>query len=337
MKSSKGNILLPLILIIAAVTIVVVGYFYFQNKNPSSTLKSRINTTTKSAKSLPSKNEAIEWKTHTSLQGYQLQYPSDMTVNDGMVTQIFNTKENARNSIIISIFRNSDVNLKSIAQWKIYYQTQPRDFKIVDGVTTPGVAGFEYDSLTFSQREALFTNETSNIPKLIYHVFVTYDPQNKNQAIKVFDNILSTFKFTTSDSSIIVFAKKLVKSGNPDVYVSLVSDIPSGAKVNDDIVTVGSSDFRIDRQQTVFGLCGGDGQSDNNISCSYTDERLKSAQLLRVWTENNNVFALNPQTIQIDGYQVNNLKIYKQTPTKYFTRAEVDFWRQLLGNLRIQY
>lgn len=114
----------------------------------------------------------------------------------------------------------------------------------------------------------------------------------------------------------------------------IIIQLPQGSVIDNTNRTVilNGSKYKIAGEKQMFGLCP---MEDNGSSCTYNDDNSGIAKPLRIWQDNSGVFALNPQSIKLDGYFINNFKIFKESPSKIFTQEEINLWKNLLETIKI--
>lgn len=137
------------------------------------------------------KVDTSNWKTYTSIQNYQIKYPADWLIKEQMVTEFYSNDK----KIIVSIFKNSDVNFDSIESRKTIYTEKPEEFKIIKDLIIDGKPAFMFDFLKKTQREVVLAGDLEKVPQTLFAIFITYVPDTKTEALAVFDQIISTFKF----------------------------------------------------------------------------------------------------------------------------------------------
>ncbi len=120
---------------------------------------------------------------------YQVKYPPNWSVSEGHVTRY----SNADRSIVVSAYKNSDVNQLSFEEIKAQYLSD--EYELVENLTINGRPAFKVDFLTKPQREVIVAKELAQIPTNLYFVFVRYSEDKKPEALDFFNQILSTFKF----------------------------------------------------------------------------------------------------------------------------------------------
>lgn len=143
-------------------------------------------------------NPTSKWTTYKSVQGYEIKYPNDWFVLEGMVTRFSNKKDDSQKDglIVVSVFTNSDVNMDSMKSRKKIYEEKPDEFKILRDTVIDGKPAFEFDFLQRPQREIVIAGDLEEVPQSLYTIFVYYDSTKKNEAIDIYSQMVSTFKFT---------------------------------------------------------------------------------------------------------------------------------------------
>ncbi|MFA5026022.1 MAG: hypothetical protein WC503_05955 [Candidatus Shapirobacteria bacterium] len=110
------------------------------------------------------------------------------------------------------------------------------------------------------------------------------------------------------------------------------------------LISLNNKFYNIAVEQTEGGCPGnynneGEFVSDSQ-SCTYDDEKLNMGEsdTLRIWKDNNKIWALNPMAIGWGTNNVSGMVIAKQSPnllskeTLYFTDEEVQMWKEILSN-----
>lgn len=109
------------------------------------------------------------------------------------------------------------------------------------------------------------------------------------------------------------------------------------------VVSLNNKYYTIAIDQT-RGLCpenyNDEGEDVSPTSCTYDDEKLSmgNSDNLRIWKDNNRIFAINPMAIGWGTNNVSGMVIEKQSPNLlskenlYFTDEEVKMWKEILSN-----
>lgn len=143
--------------------------------------------------------QTVGWKTYKDKANkYEIKYPQDWYILErpGPVISFSNSKSGeGKNWIVVSIFKNTDVNMNSLSSRKKYFEDKPEDYQVLGDITVDGRSGFEVEFLKNSQREAIIAGDLNEVPQDIFTVFVTYDEPQRSNAINIYQEILSTFKF----------------------------------------------------------------------------------------------------------------------------------------------
>jgi hypothetical protein len=202
-KSNNGLVIGLIIFSLFALGIA--GVFAYQNYQ----LKKQIGkpslgsevAPTKTLQSTPSSTSTIaptaDWQIYKG-DGFELSYPRDwyLLETPGPVTRFSNSETDGEGSLVVSVFKNTDVNMDSLDSRKKYYENEPEKFVILGDITVDGKPGFEVEFLDRFQREAIIAGDYNEVPQNVFTVFVTYPGPQKNEAIDEYLKILSTFKFT---------------------------------------------------------------------------------------------------------------------------------------------
>lgn len=146
----------------------------------------------------PTTDPTANWQIYESEKwGYRLMYPSNWFVSEAnrIVTRFSNQPiENSGKDIItVSVFKNTDVNVDSLASRKKRFENSPEEFRILKNIVVDGKPGFEVEFLKQGEREAVIAGDLSKIPPHIYTIFVTYQESQKEEALEIYQKILSTF------------------------------------------------------------------------------------------------------------------------------------------------
>jgi len=189
----------PIIFLIVIFVLGVIGYFGYTkgyiNIYPSKstpTIKPQQDYVSSVAPTAQSETDTTEgWITYTSIQNYQINYPAGWLINEQMVTEFYSKDK----KITVSIFRNSDVNFDSMESKKNIYEAKPDEFKIVKDLNIDGKPAFMFDFLKTTEREVVLAGDLDKVPGTIFTIFITYVPESKTEALEIFDQMLSTFKF----------------------------------------------------------------------------------------------------------------------------------------------
>lgn len=151
--------------------------------------------------------------------------------------------------------------------------------------------------------------------------------QSVNQQVQV----SPTGTSEPSSTQVIASPSPIVKNEHLfNISQELAIQLPIRATINGKTVTIDNTIYEIDTSGSVAGLCP---MNDYGSKCGYTDETLPNIGTFRVWEDNTGIFALNPQEIGVDKYNINNFKIDKTRPNKVFTANEVDLWRTILKDI----
>lgn len=143
----------------------------------------------------------------------------------------------------------------------------------------------------------------------------------KIQTTKMLQRKIGDWDYSSEAKNIFVISNDLGISMPKDVGVS-----------GGTVVIYKESKFLINTdQKMVAGLCGMD-ESEN--LCDAYDETLPNIETLRIWRRNkSDVFAINPQSIRVNGKYLGHLDITKLSPNEYFTNDELIFWKEVLKNI----
>jgi len=190
----------------------------------------------------------------------------------------------------------------------------------------PSVTLSPIKNLSLAGKTAYYFEKTNS--EIIKEIYVDLD---ENTILRIdiykvdplFDQILSTFKFTNSPE----LSLKYPITNNPEKNLYLV--FPKSASLNKNVITLGNSSFLISTSVGP-GLCPMDSEGD---SCTYTDQPGSKWSFYRVWTKSTQPFAINPQVITIDGIRSDGLIITKSTPSTYFSEAELNQWKEIINSL----
>lgn len=119
--------------------------------------------------------------------------------------------------------------------------------------------------------------------------------------------------------------------------MDFIFSLPKEAVVKSDGTTsphkiqLNEVDYELSFSQRTGGLCPWE---DNGSGCTYSDSTLKNSELLRIWRDNKGVFALNPQSIQLDGYYMDLLVVTK--PSGVFSEKDISVWKNILSTISIR-
>jgi hypothetical protein len=131
------------------------------------------------------------------------------------------------------------------------------------------------------------------------------------------------------------------RSENPNLLTiseNLAIKMPADTSINNDfLVTIGNSIYVIHglnpNKGSDAGLCPWE---DDSTGCGYSDEEnIANVKTLRIWKDNQGVFALNPQSIKLEKNYIKKFIIAKQYPNKYFTQEEILTWKEILKTIQL--
>ena len=201
--------------VFALVALGIAGVFTYQNYQlkkqvekptlaPEITPTRELQPTPTSATSIPLPTPITDptanWKIYKDEGNkYELKYPQDwhLLKRPGPVTSFSNSESGEEKDwIVVSIFKNTDVNVDSLDSTKKYYEDEPGNYLVLGDITIDGLPGFEIEFLKKLQREAIIAGDLNEVPQDIFTLFVTYDQDKKDNALDIYQKILSTFKFT---------------------------------------------------------------------------------------------------------------------------------------------
>lgn len=104
----------------------------------------------------------------------------------------------------------------------------------------------------------------------------------------------------------------------PNAYMTL-----SDAQVKNNEVTYSDSVFTVSTRIGP-GLCP---MEDDGTNCRYVDDKTAIWGILRIWSRNGSIFAINPQNGHKDGVNLEGLIIQKTLPDASFSTREVNYWK----------
>lgn len=120
-----------------------------------------------------------------------------------------------------------------------------------------------------------------------------------------------------------------IKNDNVDIVVTL----PKGSKVDKNQVTINGVRYTVD--VNVFASpCG---MQITETDCGFDEEVAQDAEVLKVWRNNQGVFALNYISVKLNDYSLPSIFITKLAPDTYisFTEQEVATWKQIYSTIHI--
>lgn len=169
--------------------------------------------------------------------------------------------------------------------------------------------------------------------------------QNQSKPISPFQNTAitpqtpqsttsPTAAATETDNNLRIISYIFKQNSQDENHYDIIIKLPQGSVIDNTNRTVilNGSKYRIGGENFVAGLCPWE---DDGSGCTYDDNNSGIAKPLRIWRDNKGVFALNPQSIPLDGYFINNFKIFKESPDKIFTQEEINLWKRLLEKIEI--
>ena len=243
--NQRGNFLLIIGVIVLILVIGAGGYFLYQKQTSKPTNSSQISPPTTS----PTLDETANWKTYTNAKyGYSFKYPPKLTSielspdkgemvvsiagksegssDEGYYTGLFNISSFIPGDTLY----DSDEIAKELLALKVGDQYQPADrlignltstyptYKRLSGMTISGVQAkvFETKSTDGGLLKKFYvSNKDTNY--LIVSDF--YSTQSEYYPQELYDQILSTFKFTDQDSSDSQREKALAfLKAHPNIY-----------------------------------------------------------------------------------------------------------------------
>lgn len=209
MKKNKGNILLPIISVIAILALVAAGYFYWKTQqNPGQPLGPYTPPKIQTPNPKIPTDENADWKTYTDSQYiFSLKYPSSLFPQ---------TSQGDKNTGELEIFK-LDTSTKGYwgphaLEGVFYIKIYPFNQNLQQTLTPGG--GFTVSPITISGISAQKGVRTEQIPGISSPDTVVIVSNNKYSYLisypntdfsgshdKLFDQILATFKFTSNVSN----------------------------------------------------------------------------------------------------------------------------------------
>jgi hypothetical protein len=198
-----------------------------------------------------------------------------------------------------------------------------------------------------NSRETWYLARKNN---LLYILNASYgvNPNTQEDRIEernTLNSIFLTFKFTDSatesitetsysGSQSVLFIEKNVKKhddkGNaltsvPSVDMVIV--LPEEVVITDKrLITTDEAKYQV--RVIPAGLCP---WVDDGSGCTYVDEGfevLGENAILRLWSDDNRgIFALNFQSLNVNGYYIDHFEVFKEYPSETFSEQEVTLWK----------
>lgn len=238
MPKNKGIALVPILIVVALIATLTAGYFFIQNQKFQLSSGVQFATSVTSPTPAPTiKDETANWKTCTSGQySFSIKYPPPWDTTNCLVINSEKLPDSPRThgfpgAIIISVEPTS----------------KPKDY-IGDGFPADGYKKSEIkiDGVTALKAISLSNSNSEGS----YNTFITFarepyryhvDIPNKDSAgnhDEVYDQILSTFKFTSRESDI----TRIVFGNGSGVELQLANNEGEFAlkKINNDTFTLSS-------------------------------------------------------------------------------------------------
>lgn len=192
MKNQKG--FAPLVVLVIVIVVGVAVYFGFMNKSAKVAISPSPTVSSTKSPSVSPKDETLGWKIYTNAKyGFEFKYPTDWKVQDTSESHVsIAADSDKRNgsygpSNPINVSATSNTSHLSLSQWVN---------KNVDKPTTVSSKEIQVGGYT-----AIQNIETGNITSVVTYSssinnVVSFDSPESSPYLKVYNQILSTFKFT---------------------------------------------------------------------------------------------------------------------------------------------
>jgi len=128
---------------------------------------------------------------------------------------------------------------------------------------------------------------------------------------------------------------KLLKN---EPFVNIYINLPENTVVKFDQnykITIQNATYSVDANSKIPGLCPWL-EADNINNCGYDDVQfaeLPFIQNIKIWKDNDGRFAINPMSININGYYLDKIIIHKENPNNIFTDSDIELWKQLFSKI----
>ncbi|MCL4365813.1 hypothetical protein M1437_01135 [Patescibacteria group bacterium] len=283
-----------------------------------------------STKPASSSDETANWKTYSN-NDLSFKYPSGWS-SDGMIIT------SSSPTIKLTVVQKDGTLMNECMQVESEETKKGLVVKKFTSMTTGAMcSAFDPNS-----REIwVIPSKNASSPGISYQ----YSALESQQAEEIFNQILSAFRFTDQNLSLtngnfFYIIKNLYKSDNQGRQIpnttdmDLVMDLPENVVIDQQkqSISVDKIRYSVKMDTRMHGLCPWE---DDGSGCVYSDKVVNNIPTFRIWADKRGVFALNPQSIKIDGYFVDYFVIRKETPNNIFSKDEVDLWENWLKGLKL--
>ncbi len=135
------------------------------------------------------------WLTYTSeTWGFSLKYPEGWFSEELQTVTFADTSDTTNpQSIVVTVFRNSDVNFMSLQEQQDYYLANPSEFAVLGELTVGDYTGLEIDFVQRNQRQAII-RDTAAAGAKIYTIFVTYPEEKEAEALQIYERMYQSLE-----------------------------------------------------------------------------------------------------------------------------------------------
>lgn len=208
---SKSKVI-PIILCIVTVIIIAIGAYVLGTKQSQPVVQNSVQPTpTPSPTPI---DETVNWKTYTDpTYNYSLNYPSDWSLlgtpnvafssADSQTTTGGTTIRGGKIVILVSNYKAFSVNLitdKSLTEFykNVYSNKSQTDFVVIDrkDISISNILALRYVAEAPGTDDGTMTGAMVVYGNNVYQIEANYGRKDKLKTLEVFDQILSTFKFT---------------------------------------------------------------------------------------------------------------------------------------------
>lgn len=321
-------IIILLLFLVASLTLS--GYFYWQNTLLCSTEPMTLSPSpTPTASADPTDN----WKTYTnSVHNISFKYPVDweLKIEDDQAAlnaSLKLVKDQATIHMVFGVdgiggqgrdYEGTPINLDGNEVFRYKFHNS------YDNSETVGITDSLKESLG-----VLMINKKTYILSLNYPIKYVSSGESANLN-QTFDQILSTFQFIkpATQGSIEKYYQITNYAGNKNLSLIL----PDDAIVSKNFITFDKNTYSINLKVGP-GLCP---MNPVDEACTYTDSTTPIWKTLRIWTQNGNTFAINPQTGTFQDVNGDGFIVQKHSPDTPFSSTEVIAWGKIIDNLIVK-
>jgi hypothetical protein len=360
---TKAQIKLPLVVGVSLLLVVMGIVTYILSIKPS-----QITDLQESSSVVPTgstvQNDISNWKTYDSNAtlkamgvNFTLQYPSDWQFKD-FTNQRSNDAQPYKiiffsNKYSLSNYYNYEDIILNIAPYNLTekFRKEPM-VKVVkeESYQLGNVKAIKYsiESIQNGSTEDLIDAKLGN-----NYLSSTIEGPKKDEAIKYFDSMFSTFHYINSQETSSTLNKiRLSILNHPLIQkIDVYADLPGGSKIISAEDAAGFISSRLLVNGVTYSFKTLQRRRgvpcpfiENDPShCGYTDEKivllnnLKSG-ILRIWEDaNRGKFLLDSYNLVLAGdHKIDNILITKESGDKKFTEDEITIWKNIIASMHVE-